>query len=98
MVNIEIKDCTFTGNAQAIHSVYEISNKDFSQIEKELSKIKETLKQGTLQYNAVTELQNNVAQRDINAINSSIKQFGSQFSSATLANLAGACLCRLFGL
>lgn len=98
MVNIEIKDCTFNDNAKAIHSIYEISNNDFRQIEKELQDIKATLKQGTLQYNAVTELQNGVNQRNVNSINSSIKQFANQFSSATLANLAGACLSKLIGL
>lgn len=98
-LNITLTDSTLNNNASVIRNLYEAPQEvDFKQIEKELGEIKASLKKGSLEFQVVESLEKKSKAHNWNAIRSAIGQFSSQFSSATLANLAGCYLSQLLGL
>ena len=56
------------------------------------------LKEGSPEFQAADTLERGSKARDWSAICSAIGKFASQFTSAALAHLAGACLSQLFHL
>jgi len=99
MANINIIDNKLSDTASVIRNLYEAPKGiDFEQIEEELSEIKDSLKQGSLEFQVVETLEKSSKTHNWSAICSAIGQFTSQFASATLANLTGGYLSQLLGL
>ena len=98
-INVTLTNSTLNDEASVIRNLYESPKAvDFEQIEKELREIKASLKEGSPEFQAVDTLERGSKAHDWRAICSAIGNFTSQFTSATLANLAGACLSQLFNL
>ncbi len=98
-ISINVENNTFSGESSVIRNLYEAPKGiDFEQIEEELREIKATLKEGSPAFEAVETLEKNSKKHDWSAICSSIGKFSSQFTSATLASLAGRALSQLLGL
>lgn len=99
MANITISNNTFNDNSSAIREVHEAPETvDYARIEEELHAIKNGLKKGSQAYKMVEDLEKGSKDHSWDAICATIKAFAFQFSSATLANLAGSYLSRLLGL
>lgn len=97
-INVTFTNSTLNDNASVVHNLYEAPEEvDFEQIEKELREIKDTLKSGSPEFQAVDTLEKGSKARDWGAICSTIGKFASQFTGATLANLTGSYLSQLFG-
>lgn len=98
-INVNMNNSTLTDEASVIRNVYETPRAvDFEQIEKELQEIKASLKKGSSEFQAVDTLERSSKAHDLGAICSAIGKFTSQFTGATLANLAGSYLSQLFRL
>lgn len=98
-INITLTNSTLNNETSVIRNLYESPKAaDFEQIEKELQEIKAGLKEGSPEFQVVDTLERGSKAHDWGAICSAIGRFASQFTSATLANLAGACLSHLFNL
>lgn len=98
-INVTLTNSTLNDEASVIRNLYESPKAvDFEQIERELREIKASLKEGSLEFQAVEILERGSKAHDWGAICSAIGKFASQFTSATLANLAGGCLSQLFNL
>lgn len=97
--NIKVEHSTFNNEASVVRNVYEApKDVDFEQIEKELQEIKTSLKIGSPEFQAVDILERGSKAHDWGAICSAISKFTSQFTGATLANLAGSYLSHLLNL
>lgn len=99
-INITLTNNKLTGEASVIRNLYEAPKVavDFDRIEQELKEIKESLKKGSPEFQAVDTLERSSRARDWGAIRSAIGTFASQFTGATLANLAGSYLSQLLKL
>lgn len=98
-INITLTNNTLNGEASVIRNLYNAPKTvDFDQIEQELQEIKECLKKGSPEFQAVDTLERNSKARDWGAICSAVGTFASQFTGATLANLVGSYLSNLFKL
>lgn len=98
-INVTLTNSTLNDEASVIRNLYESPKAvDFEQIERELREIKASLKEGSLEFQAVETLERGSKAHDWGAICSAIGKFASQFTSATLANLAGGSLSQLFNL
>lgn len=99
MANIIISDNTFNDNSSVIRNLHEAPEiVDYAKIEEELHTIKSGLEKGSQAYRMVETLEHDSKAHNWNAICATIKAFALQFSSATLANLAGSYLSGLLGL
>ena len=98
-INITLTNSTLNGEASVVRNLYESpKGVDFEQIEKELQEVKASLKEGSPEFQAVDTLEKSSKAHDWSAICSAIGKFASQFTGATLANLAGSYLSQLLRL
>lgn len=98
-INVTLTNSTLNDEASVVRNLYEAPTAvDFEQIEKELREIKNSLKKGSPEFQAVETLERGSKAHDWGAICSAIGKFASQFTGAALANLAGSYLSQLFHL
>lgn len=98
-INITVTNSTLNDNASVIRNLYEApAEADYEQIERELQIIKSRLKEGSRELQVVETLEQSSKARNWEAICTAIGKFASQFTGATLANLAGYYLSQRFGL
>lgn len=98
-INITMTNTTLNDNASVIRNLHEAPKGiDYEQIITELQEIKSRLKKGSPEFEAVETLERSSKAHDWGAICSAIGKFVSQFTGATLANLAGSYLSQLLGL
>lgn len=98
-INITVTNSIFNDQSSVFREFSEAPKDiDFEQIEKELREIKKGLKEESLEFQVVDTLEKGSRAHDWGAICSAIGKFTSQFTGATLANLAGHYLGQLFHL
>lgn len=98
-ITITVTNSTLKDEASVVRNLYEAPKTvDFERIEKELQEIKTHLVKGSPEFQVVETIEKSSKAHDFGAICSSIGNFTSQFTSAALANLAGAYLSQLLGL
>ena len=98
-INITVTNSTLNDHASVIRNLYEApAEADYRRIESELQMIKSRLKEGSQEFQVVETLEKSSKARNWGAICSAIGTFASQFTGATLANLAGCYLSQRFGL
>ena len=99
MANITITNNSFIDDSSVIRNLYEAPEiVDYARIEEELQAIKKNLEKESQEYQIVETLEQNSKAHSWEAICATIKDFMLQFSSATLANLAGSYLSQRLGL
>ena len=102
-LNITVDHSTFTGNSSVIRNLNlsdapESADIDFDRIIRELQEIKAGLRSSTIDFQVVDKLEKASRKRDWRELRSAAGKFASQFTTAALANLAGAYLSGLLGL
>lgn len=97
MVSIKTYNTIICDNRAIVRNSYEApKNVDFKLIQKEIRVIKANLKKGSLEFQLVDSLEKSSKSHDWKALSAVVSEFACQFTSATLANLMGSYLSRLF--
>lgn len=101
MVNINVQGSTFNDNSSVIKNNFEAptreivyENVNYDEIEKHLKKSKEKFNKDPEALLAISTLEGHTKKRDFSSLKAAMQNFSAQFSAATLANIAGAYLCK----